>query len=80
MDRLVYGGKLKDGFFIEAGAHDFETNSDSFYFEREHGWRGLLVEPHPLAFAAGREKHRRATSVQVGVALPAEGGVAACPG
>ena len=45
VDQIVYGGELKDGFFIEAGAHDFETNSDSLYFEMKHNWSGLLVEP-----------------------------------
>jgi len=64
VDELVYGGNLKNGFFLEAGAHDFETNSDSLYFELTHNWSGLLVEPHPLGFQAGLEKHRKATSIQ----------------
>ena len=64
VDELVYGGKLKNGFFIEAGSHDSETNSDSLYFELTHNWSGLLVEPHPLGFAEGLEKHRKATSIQ----------------
>jgi len=64
VDELVYGGKLKKGFFIEAGAHDFETNSDSLYFELNHDWSGLLVEPNPLGFAEGIEKHRKASSIQ----------------
>ena len=41
---------------IQAGSHDFETNSDSLYWELEHGWTGLLVEPHPLAFSFGVSK------------------------
>ena len=32
VDELVYEGQLKNGFFIEAGAHDSETNSDSLFF------------------------------------------------
>jgi len=64
VDELVYGGKLKNGFFIEAGAHDSETNSDSLYFELNHNWSGLLVEPHPLGFVEGLEKRRKATSIQ----------------
>ena len=64
VDDLVYGGKLKNGFFIEAGAFNFETNSDSLYFELSHNWTGLLVEPHPLAFHQGVSKHRRVTSVR----------------
>ena len=64
VDQIVYGGKLKNGFFIEAGAHDFETNSDSLYFELTHNWSGLLVEPHPLAFHRGLKTNRKVNSVQ----------------
>ena len=42
--------------FLQAGSHDFETNSDSLYWELEHGWTGLLVEPHPLSFSFGVSK------------------------
>ena len=63
VDELVFGGEIKNGFFIEAGAFDFETNSDSLYFELNHNWTGLLVEPHPLAFHRGLAKKRRVTSV-----------------
>lgn len=62
VDDLIYGGKLKNGFFIEAGAFDFETNSDSLYFELTHNWTGLLVEAHPLAFKRGLNKNRKVTS------------------
>ena len=37
----------KSGFFIEAGAADGEWFSNTLYFERHHGWTGLLVEPNP---------------------------------
>ena len=37
----------KFGFFIEAGAADREWFSNTLYFERHHGWTGLLVEPNP---------------------------------
>jgi len=64
VDKLVFKGEVKNGFFIEAGAFDSETNSDTLYFEINHNWTGLLVEPHPLAFHRGLSKHRKATSVQ----------------
>jgi FkbM family methyltransferase len=45
------------GFFIEAGAFDGYTQSNTYYLERACGWRGLLVEPVPLlARAAKRER------------------------
>src|SRR5258708_2113196 len=36
-----------NGIFVEAGANDGETQSNTAYFARRRGWRGLLVEPIP---------------------------------
>ena len=36
-----------NGLFVEAGANDGETQSNTAYFARHRGWRGLLVEPIP---------------------------------
>jgi FkbM family methyltransferase len=36
-----------NGIFVEAGANDGETQSNTAYFARHRGWRGLLVEPIP---------------------------------
>ena len=33
------------GFFIEAGANDGFTQSNTYWLERFRGWHGLLVEP-----------------------------------
>jgi len=35
------------GFFIETGGNDGIAQSNTLYFERYRGWRGLLVEPIP---------------------------------
>ena len=64
IDRLVFGGKIKNGFFIEAGSQDAETHSNTLHFELNQGWTGLLVEAHPLFFAEGLLRHRKVTSVQ----------------
>ncbi len=37
----------KGGFFVEAGANDGLTQSNTLYFEKYRGWRGLLIEPIP---------------------------------
>jgi hypothetical protein len=34
-----------DGYFVELGANDGVTQSNSLYFEKYRNWRGLLVEP-----------------------------------
>jgi FkbM family methyltransferase len=36
-----------DGFFIEAGGNDGLSQSNTYWFERFRGWRGLLVEAVP---------------------------------
>ena len=63
VDKLVFGGKLKNGFFIEAGSQDAEENSNSLHFEVTHGWTGLLVEGHPMWHHMARWRHRNATLV-----------------
>lgn len=42
-DAALAGG----GYFVEAGANDGITQSNTFLLERDRGWRGLLVEPIP---------------------------------
>jgi FkbM family methyltransferase len=36
-----------NGVFVEAGANDGVTQSNTAYFARHRGWRGLLIEPIP---------------------------------
>lgn len=42
-----YLGDRTGGFFIEAGGNDGINQSNTLYFERYLGWRGLLIEPVP---------------------------------
>lgn len=37
----------RGGFFIEAGANDGFTQSNTYYFEKFRGWQGILVEGIP---------------------------------
>lgn len=37
----------RSGFFVEAGANDGVSQSNTLYFEQYLGWSGLLVEPVP---------------------------------
>jgi FkbM family methyltransferase len=41
----------RNGTFVEAGANDGLTQSNSYWFEKFRGWRGILVEavPHVAA-------------------------------
>ncbi|KAL4084838.1 hypothetical protein QTP88_027722 [Uroleucon formosanum] len=47
------------GFFIECGALDGETRSNTLFFERYYGWIGLLIEADPLNFVKMLKKGRR---------------------
>ncbi len=38
------------GFFVELGANDGFTYSNSLYFELKRNWRGVLIEPSPRNF------------------------------
>lgn len=40
----------RPGFFVEAGAHDGYTASNTYYLERFKGWTGVLVEPIPALY------------------------------
>ena len=60
IEKVIFKGQVKNGFFIEAGADDFERNSNSLFFELERGWTGLLVEPLPTAYPKGLMKKRKA--------------------
>ena len=35
------------GTFLEAGAHDGYTQSNTYFLERHRGWTGILIEPVP---------------------------------
>jgi len=64
VDDLIFKGKLKDGFFIEAGGHDFQDQSTSLYFELKYNWTGLLVEPNPVHYKKGLKTKRRVYSAE----------------
>ena len=50
MNEVVFNNK-KNGFFIDIGAHDGITYSNSLFFELNNNWNGICVEPNPKVFA-----------------------------
>lgn len=38
----------RDGFFVEFGATNGLTNSNSWLLEKRYGWTGVLAEPNPV--------------------------------
>jgi len=41
----------RDGLFVDVGAHDGKSFSNTFYFEKKLGWSGICIEPLPDVFA-----------------------------
>tara|TARA_X000001036_G_C20474538_1_gene723022 strand:- start:79 stop:777 length:699 start_codon:yes stop_codon:yes gene_type:complete len=39
-----------NGFFIELGAHDGITQSNTYYYEKKKNWKGILIEPVPKLY------------------------------
>lgn len=60
------------GFFIEAGGNDGLSQSNSYWFERFRGWRGILVEAVPDQARLCRKNRPRADVVNA--ALVADDG------
>lgn len=48
-------GRPSCGVFLDIGANDGFTFSNSWLFE-EHGWSGVCVEPHPIMFQTLEQK------------------------
>lgn len=82
-------GEKRDGFFVEFGATNGVTNSNTWLLERSFGWTGILAEPNPIWHdALERNRHceidKRCVFVRSGEVLsfattpdPELGGIAA---
>lgn len=65
-DEFVYQAFFKDkrdGVFVDIGAHDGIGYSNTYFFEKTLGWKGLCIEPIPEVFAQLRN-NRKAICVQ----------------
>lgn len=66
-DQFVYENFFKDlcggGTFVDIGAHNGVKFSNTYFFEKELGWKGVCVEPIPEVFAA-LQQNRKAVCVQ----------------
>jgi len=41
-----------DGFFIECGANDGISQSNTYKLENDKNWRGILIEPSPTSYSS----------------------------
>lgn len=54
----------KNGYFVDIGAHDGISLSNSYLLEREFGWKGICVEPIPKIYER-LKKNRKETTTTV---------------
>ena len=59
IDEKIFKNRIKNGFFIEAGAYDGELFSNTLFFELKQKWTGLLIEPNPDEFQLLNKKVRQ---------------------
>jgi len=65
LDRIIFQGKVKHGFFVEAGADDFLFGSNTLLLEEKYNWTGLLIEPYVYRYELGLLANRKAWSSPV---------------
>lgn len=58
-----------EGFFVECGAYDGETISNTLFLERVYKWSGLLVEANMFSFSKLIARRRRAHAIPACVSL-----------
>ena len=61
IDQQIFKGK-SNGVFVEVGALDGFGASNTWFFEMERNWSGLLIEPNPVEFNK-RNQHPRPNSI-----------------
>jgi len=49
LDEQLFKGK-QNGIFVEIGALDGIGGSNTYFFEKERNWSGILIEPNPIEF------------------------------
>jgi FkbM family methyltransferase len=62
------------GFFVEAGANDGFQQSNTYYLERFHGWRGILIEPIPELYAEAVRERPDSRVVNAALVSPEDAG------
>lgn len=54
---------FRNGFFVEVGANDGISQSNTLYFEKYKGWKGLLIEAIPALAEKCRQNRPRCIAV-----------------
>ena len=63
------------GYFVELGANDGRSQSNSLHFERRKKWKGVLIEPCPTAYMRCKMTRSKDTQIFCGCCVePANAG------
>ena len=49
-EKHFFQGGQDGGFYLEMGGLDGVSLSTTLHFQREHGWKGILIEPSPTNY------------------------------
>lgn len=59
-----------NGFYVELGANDGITQSNTLYFEERRNWRGVLIEPSPSRFLQCVDRRGKKNHVVCAACVP----------
>jgi FkbM family methyltransferase len=62
------------GWFVEAGAYDGFQQSNTYYFAKLKGWRGVLIEPLPQLASRCRQRRQEAIVISCVLGAPEDVG------
>jgi len=63
---LDYFNFKKDGVFVDIGAHDGFSFSNTYVLEKNYNWKGICIEPIYLTFQK-LEKNRNCIKLNIGI-------------
>ena len=66
--RMLKYINYNNGFYIECGANDGVSQSNTWYFEKKLGWKGILIEPVDKVFKE-LKKNRSSNNIFINKAL-----------
>ena len=66
--KLLKYVNFKNGFYVECGANDGINQSNSWYYERNMNWKGILIEPNKKKFQE-LKRNRSSRNIFVNAAL-----------
>jgi FkbM family methyltransferase len=73
LEHKVFKG-FKNGVFVDVGAHDGLTINNTLFFERQHNWSGINIEPLPNVYQ--KLAQNRPNCINLNYAVSSETGMA----